>query len=65
MIVNLPTSIQGYHPGHITALGEALKPLVGRLNPPAGGNTITEWRDWPGMPATNVKVYAVVRRGAT
>ena len=30
VIVNLPTSIQGYQPGHITALGEALKPLVGR-----------------------------------
>ena len=30
VIMNLPTSIQGYQPGHITALGEALKPLVGR-----------------------------------
>ena len=30
VIINLPTSIQGYQPGHITALGEALKPLVGR-----------------------------------
>ena len=29
VIMNLPTSIQGYQPGHITALGEALKPLVG------------------------------------
>jgi F420-dependent oxidoreductase-like protein len=28
VIMNLPTSIQGYQPGHITALGEALKPLV-------------------------------------
>ena len=28
VIMNLPTSIQGYRPGHITALGEALKPLV-------------------------------------
>ncbi len=30
VIVNLPTSIQGYQPGHITALGAALKPLLGR-----------------------------------
>jgi F420-dependent oxidoreductase-like protein len=28
VVMNLPTSIQGYQPGHITALGEALKPLV-------------------------------------
>ncbi|GAB3225422.1 LLM class F420-dependent oxidoreductase [Mycolicibacterium hippocampi] len=28
VIMNLPTSLQGYQPGHITALGEALKPLV-------------------------------------
>jgi alkanesulfonate monooxygenase SsuD/methylene tetrahydromethanopterin reductase-like flavin-dependent oxidoreductase (luciferase family) len=28
VIVNLPTSVQGYQPGHISALGEALKPLV-------------------------------------
>ncbi len=28
VIMNLPTSIQGYQPGHITALGQALKPLV-------------------------------------
>ncbi|HEY9265254.1 MAG TPA: LLM class F420-dependent oxidoreductase, partial [Mycobacterium sp.] len=28
VILNLPTSLQGYQPGHITALGEALKPLV-------------------------------------
>ncbi len=28
VIMNLPTSMQGYQPGHITALGEALKPLV-------------------------------------
>ncbi|WP_102143792.1 LLM class F420-dependent oxidoreductase [Mycobacterium hubeiense] len=28
VIVNLPTSVQGYQPGHITALGEALRPLV-------------------------------------
>jgi F420-dependent oxidoreductase-like protein len=28
VIMNLPTHIQGYQPGHITALGEALKPLV-------------------------------------
>jgi F420-dependent oxidoreductase-like protein len=28
VIMNLPTSIQGYQPGHITALGAALKPLV-------------------------------------
>jgi F420-dependent oxidoreductase-like protein len=28
VIMNLPTSIQGYQPGHITALGEALEPLV-------------------------------------
>jgi F420-dependent oxidoreductase-like protein len=28
VIMNLPTSIQGYQPGHITALGDALKPLV-------------------------------------
>jgi alkanesulfonate monooxygenase SsuD/methylene tetrahydromethanopterin reductase-like flavin-dependent oxidoreductase (luciferase family) len=28
VIMNLPTSIQWYQPGHITALGEALKPLV-------------------------------------
>ena len=28
VIMNLPTSIRGYQPGHITALGEALKPLV-------------------------------------
>ena len=30
VIVNLPTSIQGYQPGHITALDAALKPLLGR-----------------------------------
>ena len=30
VIVNLPTSIQGYQPGRITALGAALKPLLGR-----------------------------------
>ncbi len=29
VILNLPTSIQGYQPGHISALGAALKPLVG------------------------------------
>jgi F420-dependent oxidoreductase-like protein len=28
VILNLPTSVQGYQPGHIAALGEALKPLV-------------------------------------
>ena len=28
VIMNLPTSIQGYQPGQITALGEAIKPLV-------------------------------------
>jgi len=28
VIMNLPTSLQGYQPGHITALGEALKPLT-------------------------------------
>jgi F420-dependent oxidoreductase-like protein len=28
VIMNVPTSIQGYQPGHITALGEALMPLV-------------------------------------
>ncbi len=28
VIMNLPTSMQGYQPGHITALGEALTPLV-------------------------------------
>lgn len=28
VVLNLPTSIQGHQPGHITALGEALKPLV-------------------------------------
>jgi alkanesulfonate monooxygenase SsuD/methylene tetrahydromethanopterin reductase-like flavin-dependent oxidoreductase (luciferase family) len=27
VILNLPTSVQGYQPGHITALGDALKPL--------------------------------------
>ena len=28
-IINLPTSPQGYRPGHITALGEALEPRLG------------------------------------
>jgi alkanesulfonate monooxygenase SsuD/methylene tetrahydromethanopterin reductase-like flavin-dependent oxidoreductase (luciferase family) len=27
VILNLPTSVQGYQPGHIAALGDALKPL--------------------------------------
>jgi hypothetical protein len=29
VIINMPTSIQGNRPGLITAVGEALKPLVG------------------------------------
>jgi len=29
VVLNLPTSMQGYQHGHITALGDALKPLVG------------------------------------
>jgi F420-dependent oxidoreductase-like protein len=28
VILNLPTSVQGYQPGHIAALGAALRPLV-------------------------------------
>jgi hypothetical protein len=28
VIINLPTERHGYRPGDITALGEALKPLV-------------------------------------
>ena len=28
VIINMPTSVQGYQPGAITALGKALKPLV-------------------------------------
>lgn len=28
VIMNLPTHVSGYQPGHITAIGEALKPLV-------------------------------------
>jgi F420-dependent oxidoreductase-like protein len=29
VIMNMPTQIQGYHPGRITALGTALRPLLG------------------------------------
>lgn len=29
VVLNLPTSLQGYQPGHITALAAALRPLVG------------------------------------
>ncbi len=41
VILNLPTNIQGYQPGHITALGAALRPLVARLIPQSdvGNNT--------------------------
>jgi alkanesulfonate monooxygenase SsuD/methylene tetrahydromethanopterin reductase-like flavin-dependent oxidoreductase (luciferase family) len=28
VIINMPTSVQGYVPGAITALAEALKPLI-------------------------------------
>jgi F420-dependent oxidoreductase-like protein len=30
VIINMPTNIQGYQPGLITAAGEALRPMVGR-----------------------------------
>jgi hypothetical protein len=28
VIINMPTSVQGYVPGAITALAQALKPLI-------------------------------------
>ena len=35
VILSPVTSLNGYHPGGITAVGEALKPLVARINPAA------------------------------
>ena len=32
VILSPVTSLSGYHPGGITAVGEALKPLVARIN---------------------------------